>query len=98
MDEYIKRDNVLALATPVPGCFSSMIPSWDVVHMPAEDVEPVQHGWWQQTEDGGWECTNCKNEVTICVCGKDRTYRMERCPHCGARMGGGKKFGEELNQ
>lgn len=65
---------------------------------PTVEAEPAHYSWWQQTEDGEWECVSCKNVVTICVCGKDRTYRMERCPHCGARMVGGKRCGEELNQ
>ena len=53
------------------------------------EAEPVKHGRWVRTEDGDWECTNCKNAVTICVCGKDRTYRMAICPNCGAKMDGG---------
>lgn len=41
MAEYIEREAVLARACYVPGFFCSMISSWDVVHLPTADVEPV---------------------------------------------------------
>lgn len=41
MSEYLKRENVLGLAVSVPECFSKMISTWDVVHMPAENVAEV---------------------------------------------------------
>lgn len=62
-----------------------------IAAQPTIEAEPIHYGWWRETEDGDWECTSCKNTVTICVCGKDRTSCMTRCPHCGARMGGGQR-------
>lgn len=79
-------------------CEERCIEFRNISNLPAFEAERIHYGWWRETEDGDWECTSCKNAVTICVCGKDRTYRMERCPHCGARMAGGKKYGEELSQ
>ena len=46
----------------------------------------VAHGRWVRTEDGDWECSNCKEATCICDSGKDRTYRKPFCPNCGARM------------
>lgn len=53
------------------------------------EAEYVKHGRWVETEDGEWECTNCKEAVVICVCGKDVTRRKAVCPNCGAKMDGG---------
>ncbi len=80
MSEYLKRENVLALAAPIPGCFSNMISSWDVVHMPAEDVERVKHGRWVYIRgdfEGRYECSECK------MTGKSD---WKRCPYYEAKM------------
>ena len=57
----------------------------DVNAIPAADVEEVKHGHWVQTDDE-WMCTSCWEEVTICTCAKDKTWKYRRCPNCGARM------------
>ena len=57
-----------------------------VLAQPAADVAPVVHGRWIRTEDGDWECSNCKDSVVICVCGKDVTKKKQYCPNCGAKM------------
>ena len=56
---------------------------------PTVKAELVKHGRWVETEDGEWECTNCKDAVVICVCGKDVTRHKAVCPNCGAKMDGG---------
>ena len=53
---------------------------------PAADVVEVRHGRWCRTKDGDWECSECKEAVVICDCGKDQTYRKPFCPNCGAKM------------
>ena len=62
---------------------------------PTIEVEPVKHGRWVETEDGEWECTNCKDAVVICVCGKDVTRHKAVCPNCGAKMDGGADMNEQ---
>jgi hypothetical protein len=69
------------------------------IHLaPAADVAPVVHGEWMPTPDG-------INPVKCRRCGTVAPYRMESnsnhdiglypyksnyCPHCGAKMDGGK--------
>lgn len=56
--------------------------------IPAADVAPVVHGRWILKEDGDWSCSNCKNDVSICDCGKEKTRHKPYCPNCGAKMDG----------
>ena len=58
--------------------------------IPAADVVEVRHGRWTDhrtiEHDGEWYCTACGEEVTICSCGKDKTWKYPYCPNCGADM------------
>ena len=58
--------------------------------IPAADVRPVVRAHWTDRRtiehDGEWYCSNCGDEVTICMCGKDKTWEYPFCPNCGARM------------
>ena len=58
--------------------------------IPAADVRPVVRARWTDhrtiEHDGEWYCSNCGNEVTICMCGKDETRYYPFCPNCGATM------------
>ena len=60
--------------------------------LPAADVRPVVKAQWTDhrtlEHDGEWWCTACGNEVTICMCGKDKTWTYNFCPNCGADMRG----------
>ena len=60
--------------------------------MPSADVLPVRHGRWTDKRtiehDGEWYCSECGNEVTICMCGKDKMWEYPYCPNCGAKMQG----------
>lgn len=61
---------------------------------PTEDVEKVMHGWWK------WEtkiepqaqnrlyCSVCDNE---CLSKGIYYVQSKYCPHCGAKMDGGKE-------
>lgn len=61
--------------------------------IPAADVVEVRRGRWTDhrtiEHDGEWYCTACGEEVTICSCGKDKTWKYRYCPNCGAKMDGG---------
>jgi rubrerythrin len=58
--------------------------------LPAADVRPVVRAHWTDRRtiehDGEWYCSNCGNEVTICMCGKDKIWEYPFCPNCGADM------------
>ena len=62
----------------------------NLLGLPAADVRPVVRGEWTTKRtlehDGEWWCTACGNEVSICSCGKDRTWKYRYCPICGAEM------------
>ena len=81
----IDADRVNWETCPVGGY---AIKEW-LAEQPTIEAEPVKHGRWVETEDGEWECTNCKDAVVICACGKDVTRHKAVCPNCGAKMDGG---------
>ena len=58
-----------------------------VMKFPSVDVEPVKHGYWIINSDGYYpQCSECLKEPK----GREMT---ECCPHCGAKMDGGKENG-----
>lgn len=64
-----------------------------VEDIPAADVVPVVHGWWDDsgryTFPGGGtavRCTNCGCALTV---SEYRLNNWNYCPVCGSKMGGG---------
>lgn len=91
MAEYIEREAAYEKCgwyNTVNGKSVCAVRKDELAAIPAADVAPVVHGRWVRTEDGDWECTNCREAVVICVCGKDVTAKKTICPNCGARMDG----------
>lgn len=62
--------------------------------IPAADVEPVNHGEWQEitTHNG---CTY-DYDCVCSICGKSGIPSYDFCPHCGAKMDGKDKTNDEL--
>ena len=96
MSDYIARDAVTQMINRWADGYSYIeVPTEcaedEVRKIPAADVAPVRHGRWadNREHDGGWSCTACGEEVTICSCGKDKTWEYPYCPNCGAKMNGG---------
>ena len=64
---------------------------WDkakqaLASVPAADVVPVVHGWWNATET----CSLCGEKSTEGLDATTWNYWLPNyCPHCGARMDGG---------
>lgn len=64
-----------------------------IENMPAANVQPVKHGYWEEvTEYGGWgdthyRCSVCGEEWYL-EDGKPKDNNMNFCPRCGARMDG----------
>jgi len=94
MSEYIKRESVTRMvASWSVGSYIRVPAKWaeeELQKIQAADVDPVRHGRWadNREHDGGWICTACGEEVTICSCGKDKTWEFPYCPNCGAAMYG----------
>lgn len=97
MDEYIKREAAIkavekadytAISSDADDCKADYLREI-IESVPAADVAPVVHGWWERDADGDWYCTNCDEVVAICESGRERTYRKPYCPNCGAKMDGG---------
>jgi uncharacterized paraquat-inducible protein A len=78
--EYIERGAVLALKQKI-GAYGMDICSAEVKEIPAADVVEVVHGEWIDRDGKTW-CSNCD--------ASNKQYKPPYCPHCGAKMDGGK--------
>lgn len=64
--------------------------------VPIADVAPVVHGRWISLTDcanAGVYCSVCHKKVwkeDYAWCNRKNELRSNYCPHCGARMDGGK--------
>lgn len=94
MDEYIKREAVLALVKPdapedekavVTIATAKKLVRSIIQRAPAADVAPVRHGRWLCGDyyDIGDVCSECDWDSQMI----HPSYRY--CPNCGARMDGG---------
>lgn len=65
---------------------------------PAVDVQEVKHGEWIKMDiipdDVDYYCSECRNFIDIAT-GREtpRDRGFFYCPHCGAKMDGGKNNG-----
>ena len=84
-DEYIKRSDAISLIVNGNELIGRGWLIKELATLPAADVEPVRHGWWERKPDPyGFFDT-----IPVCsVCGCTTKYREESmcCPHCGAKM------------
>lgn len=86
MDEFIKRKEAYKAAvekTNNPACptFVAANVLQSIVDIPAADVEPVRHGYWDDSFDGITPyCSVCRRTHM----GINRTPSY--CPNCGAKM------------
>ena len=91
MKEYINRETVLLLLTPIVkrasernrNIYSAVKQCVEVINFcPAADVAPVQHGHWIELENGDCKCSLCG-----CYHHTWEAYGYY-CQHCGAKMDG----------
>lgn len=81
MAEYIKKEAVKRL---INNNFSGLLAAIDSI--PAADVAPVVHGWWNADEI----CSLCGEKSTEGLDATKWDYWLPNyCPHCGAKMDGG---------
>lgn len=100
MDEYIKRaaavKAVLRERKPENSVEQNRklsIIQRELLIIPAADVAPVVHGWWDDSgrytfSVGGTavRCTNCGCALTV---SEYRLNNWNYCPVCGSKMDGG---------
>lgn len=84
MDEYIERKAVIDLITR--RYENSEICTQEINSIPAADVAPVVHGWWNADET----CSLCGEKSTEGLDATKWDYWLPNyCPNCGAKMDGG---------
>lgn len=89
MSDYISREAAIDrlnknLSACNHGTFSEMCYSdaiETVKHLPAADVKPVRHGWW----DVNRRCSECGNPAPLAYSKPDR-WKSPYCPNCGSKM------------
>lgn len=94
MSDYISRDELLELYAPDPAIpnFDSLkltvaVARQNVLDMPAADVAPVRHGYWESPIfansddelDPRVKCSECGSVEAAFA-------RWKYCPNCGVRM------------
>lgn len=65
----------------------------EVHYMPAADVAPVVHGWWESVDSSYWRWTPSGAVFVAHItyrcerCGRGTVVKTDYCPNCGAKMG-----------
>lgn len=92
MDEYISRENTLDVIREMSQRHTDELLAefaYNIVsNIPAADVQPVKHGYWEELEEYGdthYRCSVCGEEWYL-EDGKPKDNNMNFCPRCGARM------------
>ena len=89
MDEFIKRKDLLEIMDDIAkdetcpmNIAADIYQAVDCI--PAEDVEPVRHGHWEEYSVSMMVCS---------LCGKHTAkHNFKYCPNCGARMDGSEEY------
>ena len=94
--QLVNIKEILDKAVEIPGCFSKMVSTWDIIHTKPIEAEPIIHAYWKKEIKDGiywYACSNCTADVP-----KTR-YKADLfsafCPHCGARKDA-KNYDERL--
>lgn len=95
MAEYIDRSVAIARLTrlEVTDSNATMADAKRVLaDIPAADVAPVVHGWWEDSIDDWlgtdvYTCSKCR-ESYVLVEGTPKENLWHYCPSCGAKMDG----------
>lgn len=107
MSDYINRDELIKHIKDLPtwwgddsvGCaFYLTRAITSIENAPAADVQEIKHGEWTKDDSGGCYCSACGwyadydyDYVTYVTNNGLGNGDFNYCPHCGAKMDGGKK-------
>ena len=91
MAEYIERE--AAEDAVGEAHLKGLNPLWELRDVPAADVVPVVHGWWDDSGRYTFPSGNAAVRCTNCGCAlTESEYHLNNwnyCPVCGAKMDGG---------
>ncbi len=92
MAEYIEREAVWneleRLDNYIPDSERSRTlddVAFAVDSIPAADVRPERHGYWEKDKEGIFQCSECKR---LAVPTQYSQHLGNYCPNCGAKMDG----------
>lgn len=95
MAEYIKRE-ALVHRLKSPYLFNITPRIFEIIsEIPAADVAPVVHGWWEREPSSYWRWTPSgavavtRTTYRCGLCGRGTVVKSNYCPNCGAKMDGG---------
>ena len=105
MSDYIDREELIKHIKDLPTWWAdgSALCAYyltkaitSIEEAPAADVQEIKHGKWIKMDiipdDVDYYCSKCRNFIDIAT---GRETPIDRgffyCPHCGAKMDGGKK-------
>lgn len=93
MTEYIEHRAAIEAAKHAWA--KGLEPSQYIEALPAADVAPVVHGWWEREPSSYWRWTPSgavavtRTTYRCGLCGRGTAVKSNYCPHCGAKMDGG---------
>ena len=91
MAEYIARESAIAAAKHAWA--KGLEPSQYIEALPAADVAPVVHGWWDNSGRYTFPSGSTAVRCSECCCAlTESEYALNNwnfCPVCGAKMDGG---------
>lgn len=82
MARYIDADALIQLGLQ-DGAYE-YVSVQEIADFPTADVVEVVHGEWKPNNLNGFKIYDCSN------CGIHMETKWNYCPHCGARMDGGR--------
>jgi len=106
MAEYIEKHKAVNLLTSLENEFQQFKPFKGFEHamyrklceteiaigkIPAADVVPVAHGWWDESKEHFYLMNGCKEWINFYCseCDAPNNSPTDYCPNCGAKMDGG---------
>ena len=91
MAEYIDREAAIAAAKHAWA--KGLEPSQYIETLPAADVAPVVHGYWDDSGRYKFPSGSTAVRCSKCGCGLTKSeytlFNWDYCPVCGAKMDGG---------
>lgn len=94
MAEYIKRE-ALVHRLKNPYLFNITPRIFEIIsEIPAANVAPVVHGWWEREPSSYWRWTPSgavavtRTTYRCGLCGRGTAVKSNYCPNCGAKMDG----------